>query len=124
MQVCVGNKMYAFLLREREYYDEQLPLNDRLCPAAVINHAHCPLQPPSSTHQRAQAAAQAGRYKQDPGTTNPPHQHLQSFAHHARPSSARVKERQDKRDPDVMPARLKLCYSQSHYLPMCLPFMW
>lgn len=72
MQVCVGNKMYAFLLREREYYDEQLPLNDRLCPAAVINHAHCPLQPPSSTHQRAQAAAQAGRYKQDSGTTNPP----------------------------------------------------
>lgn len=72
MEVCVGNKMYAFLLCEREYYDEQLPLNDRLCPAAVINHAHCPLQPPSSTHQRAQAAAQAGRYKQDPGTTNPP----------------------------------------------------
>lgn len=54
------------------YDDEQLPLNDRLCPAAVINHAHCPFQPPSNTHKRPQAAAQAGRDKQNSGTTNPP----------------------------------------------------
>lgn len=75
-QVCVGNKMHVFLVRERDYYDEQLALNDRLCPAAVINHAHCPLQPPSLrttlTRGHRLQLRQVGRDKQNPGPTNPP----------------------------------------------------
>lgn len=73
VQVCVGNKMYVFSLSERAYYDEQLPQNDWLSPAAVINHAHCPLQPPSNTYKHTlQLRREEGAYKQNFGVTTHP----------------------------------------------------